>query len=148
MEELLWTTDELLTGDELDSGIAPLDEDSFEDEELPSTELDEASTLSLEKSSTLVLEESSPEQAVRNDRTKANTRRMDPRPIGQGRRNGEEVKEKIDSVLRIRSPYGSNIYFERNKRSPYSAEAPGTIYSCFMHRTAFASTGNSSNASS
>ena len=117
MEELLWTTDELLTGDELDSGETTLEDDSSENEELLPTELEEASWLyeSSDDSTSLPLVESSPEQAVRNDRTKANTRRMDPRPIGQGRRNGEEVKEKIDSVLRIRSPYSRNIYLLKGK---------------------------------
>jgi hypothetical protein len=66
MEELLWTTDELLTGDELDSDEASLEEDSFEDEELFPIELDEASRLyeSSDDSTSLPLVESSPEQAA------------------------------------------------------------------------------------
>ena len=90
MEELLLTAEELQTSEELDSGIAPLDEDSFEDEELPSTELDEASTLSLEKSSTLVLEESSPEQATKKARI---------------------VMDKYLSNVRIRSPIAAIYIF-------------------------------------
>ena len=94
MEELLLTAEELQTSEELDSGIAPLDEDSSEDEESLPSELEEASRLSLERSSTFVLEELSSEQATRKAKI---------------------VMDKYLSNVRIRSPYSRNIYLLKGK---------------------------------